>query len=105
MRGCLGPYGIAGIPDIPDIPARAKAGTPKTDGFTGAGIGTAGFLAFVVGKVKALTASTGAPHIEVETGAEGLGAEGLGAEGGAEEGTIAPKSGVAMSLIACVTYF
>ena len=100
MRGCLGPYGIAGIPDIP---ARAKAGTPKTDGFTGAGIGTAGFLAFVVGKVKALTASTGAPHMEVETGAEGLGAEGVGA--GAEEGTIAPKSGVAMSLIACVTYF
>ena len=102
MRGCLGPYGIAGIP------ARAKAGTPKTDGFTGAGIGTAGFLAFVVGKVKALMASTGAPHMEVETGAEGVGAEGLGAEGvgaGAEEGTIAPKSGVAMSLIACVTYF
>jgi len=99
MRGCLGPYGIAGIPDIP---ARAKAGTPKTDGFTGAGIGTAGFLAFVVGKVKALAASTGAPHIELEADVE-LGAEGLGA--GAEEGTIAPKSGVAMSLIACVTYF
>jgi hypothetical protein len=99
----LGPYGIAGIPDIP---ARAKAGTPKTDGFTGAGIGTAGFLAFVVGKVKAFTASTGAPHIEVETGAEGLGAEGADVElVGAEEGTIAPKSGVAMSLIACVTYF
>ena len=103
MWGCLGPKA-----DIPGIPARAKAGTPKVEGFAGAGIGTPGFLAFVVGKVKALTASTGAPHIELEAGAEGLGAEGVGADVelvGAEEGTIAPKSGVAMSLIACVTYF
>jgi len=99
MRGCLDPN--ADIAGIPDIPARAKAGTPKVEGFAGAGIGTAGFLAFVVGKVKALAACTGAPHMEL--GAEGLGAEGLGE--GAEEGTIAPKSGVAMSLIACVTYF
>ena len=99
MWGCLGPKA-----DIPGIPARAKAGTPKVEGFAGAGIGTPGFLAFVVGKVKALAACTGAPHMEL--GAEALGAE-VGAEVGAEadEGTIAPKSGVAMSLIACVTYF
>jgi hypothetical protein len=89
MRGCFAPKAL--IPGIPDIPAKAKAGTPKADGFTGAGIGTAGFLAFIVGKVKTLAGWTG-------TGA----AAGTGA---AEEGTIAPKSGVAISLIACVTYF
>ena len=98
MWGCLGPKA-----DIPGIPARAKAGTPKVEGFAGAGIGTPGFLAFVVGKVKALAACTGAPHMEL--GAEALGAEAGAVGAGAEEGTIAPKSGVAMSLIACVTYF